>query len=636
MSTPLPGAHDLETICLIWLDASANVSAENIATQKQIQTITPHFKIFQNVKDCEQYIRQKCKDDRIFFIVSGQLGREIVPRIHQCRQIFSIYVYCQNKQLNEEWANKFAKVKGVVVQSDILIHQIQSNYTKRIQTKVDEPFPINISKSNPVTDITVDNEFFYSQILFDCLLQMKTISTDKSDFINLCKNEYHNNTNELSRVQEFQQTYIPNQALWWYTRESFVNRVLNKALYTKNLDLLFLFAFLIRDIHENLEKNKCKSPIQVCHGQLMSIDELHALKNSIGKYISVNTFLSGNSNRKQIISCLNEWPVTDDLVRILFEIDADPQKDNSKPFAYLSQEQQICLFTLGTIFQLTDIIQDKKNDLWIVKLVLTTIKKEYDSTNLISCGYFLFQQMKKTDQAEKYFSRLLKELPSDHPDIAQCLHSLGLLLFLRNQYDLSLQWYQKLIKILKTNDPNLPDTFYSIGCVYHKKSDHQQALEYYQKALQIWTENNRYEQPLRMADCLNNMGCIYETEGSYTKSLDCHQQALSIRGQYQMDIGASYNNIGNVYLCLGQYEVALENYNYSFEMKSKSISIPNPSLATTLKNIGLVYEEDGNIEEALKCYKRAALMFEQIYPSVHIYNIEIQEDIQRILALENV
>jgi tetratricopeptide (TPR) repeat protein len=216
------------------------------------------------------------------------------------------------------------------------------------------------------------------------------------------------------------------------------------------------------------------------------------------------------------------------------------------------------------------------------------------------------------------------------------LHSLGLLLFLRNQYDLSLQWYQKLIKILKTNDPNLPDTFYSIGCVYQKKSDHQQALEYYQKALQIWTENNRYEQPLRMADCLNNMGCIYETEGSYTKSLDCHQQALSIRGQYQMDIGASYNNIGNVYLCLGQYEVALENYNYSFEMKSKSISIPNPSLATTLKNIGLVHEEDGNIEEALKCYKRAALMFEQIYPSVHIYNIEIQEDIQRILALENV
>ncbi len=101
---------DLETVCLVWLDASANITVENIATQKQFQLITSHFKIFQNVQDCEQYIQQKTKDDRIFFVVSGQLGREIVPRIHQYRQIFSIYVYCQNKQLDEEWANKFPKV----------------------------------------------------------------------------------------------------------------------------------------------------------------------------------------------------------------------------------------------------------------------------------------------------------------------------------------------------------------------------------------------------------------------------------------------------------------------------------------------------------------------------------------------
>ena len=112
MATTLPAAHnpDLESVCLVWLDASANTSAENIATQKQFRTITHHFKIFQTVYDCEQYIQQKPRDDRIFFICSGQLGREIVPRIHHYRQIFAIYVYCQNKQANEEWANKFSKV----------------------------------------------------------------------------------------------------------------------------------------------------------------------------------------------------------------------------------------------------------------------------------------------------------------------------------------------------------------------------------------------------------------------------------------------------------------------------------------------------------------------------------------------
>jgi hypothetical protein len=113
MTTTLPVVHDpeLETVCLLWLDASANVSTENIESQKQFRSIIHNFKTFQNDQECVKYIRKKSKDDRIFFIVSGRFGRDIVPRIHQLRQISSIYIYCQDKQRNEEWANKFTKVK---------------------------------------------------------------------------------------------------------------------------------------------------------------------------------------------------------------------------------------------------------------------------------------------------------------------------------------------------------------------------------------------------------------------------------------------------------------------------------------------------------------------------------------------
>jgi hypothetical protein len=104
--------NDLETIYLIWLDASINKSKENLDAQQHIQSIINHLKIFENIQDCEEYIHKTSKDDRIFFIVNGQLGKEIVPRIHHYRQIFSIYVYCMNKKLNEEWAKNFAKVIG--------------------------------------------------------------------------------------------------------------------------------------------------------------------------------------------------------------------------------------------------------------------------------------------------------------------------------------------------------------------------------------------------------------------------------------------------------------------------------------------------------------------------------------------
>ncbi|CAF4465225.1 unnamed protein product, partial [Adineta steineri] len=142
---------------------------------------------------------------------------------------------------------------------------------------------------------------------------------------------------------------------------------------------------------------------------------------------------------KQIISSLNEFSTQEGLVRVLFEIDAITSTNESKAFAiitqftYLPVEQQV-LFMLGSIFQLIDICLDSKNNLWIIKIVLVNIKKDYDETNLISCGHLL-RQMKKLDDAEKYFSRLLKEIPEDHEDFSQCYQALGLICFQKTNYE---------------------------------------------------------------------------------------------------------------------------------------------------------------------------------------------------------
>jgi hypothetical protein len=70
-----------------------------------------HLTTFDDDNKCEEYIRSTPKDDRIVLIVSGQLGQKIVPRIHQLRQISSVYVYCINKKQNEQWAQQFSKVR---------------------------------------------------------------------------------------------------------------------------------------------------------------------------------------------------------------------------------------------------------------------------------------------------------------------------------------------------------------------------------------------------------------------------------------------------------------------------------------------------------------------------------------------
>ncbi|CAF1302278.1 unnamed protein product [Rotaria sordida] len=643
---PILQENNLESVYMIWLDAAVNQLQHNIDAQQQIQSIINHLKIFQNIQDCEKYINQISKDDRILLIVSGQLGQEILPRIHHYRQIFSIYVYCMNKAKNEEWAKHFHKIRSVITELNDLLNQIQLDHSKRIENKVDEPFIINISKFNNITDKStkeLNGEFLHSQLLMDCLLRMKSNITDKNEFISLCKKFYKNNSKELNLVKEFEKNYSSNQALWWYTRDSFIYRLLNKALRIQNIDLLFLFRFFICDIEKQLKLSQCSSSIHVYRGQLISIDELNQLKMSLGEYISINSFFSTSLNRQQAIKFLNEYIFSHNLQKVLFEIDVNPHIDHLKSFAnitsksFYTNEQEI-LFMFGSIFRLINIKQEK-NGLWIIQMILSNhndenikqlfnnIKNEYsginNETSLLSFGNILYQ-MGKYDLAEKYFHRLLNDLPNNHDDISKCYYSLGVLALIKNNYDLSLNWHNKSIKILKSNDPHLADSYNCIGCIYQKKEYFKNALEFYNKALNIW-ENTKEKNYYQIADCLNNM------------ALEYHQKALSIRKKYlpkdHPDFGASYNNIGNIYLCLQEYDLALENYEYSLKIKIKSLPSYHSSLASTLENIGLVYEQKQSFKKALEYYEKAAVIFRETFSSTHSHVIEIEQTIKRILSI---
>ena len=101
--------NNLETYSLIWLDAKVN-SQQNINVQQQLRSSINHLETFEQSDQCEQHIRSLSSQDRIVLIVSGRLGQQVVPRIHQLRQISSIYVYCMGKERNEQWANQFNKV----------------------------------------------------------------------------------------------------------------------------------------------------------------------------------------------------------------------------------------------------------------------------------------------------------------------------------------------------------------------------------------------------------------------------------------------------------------------------------------------------------------------------------------------
>jgi hypothetical protein len=99
----------LEMFSLIWLDANVHVG-RNQDMEQRMRLIINHVKKFQDGDECKQYIEQRSKHDRLVLIVNRELARQVVPSIHQLRQVSAIYVSSTDKQSDEEWAHEFAKV----------------------------------------------------------------------------------------------------------------------------------------------------------------------------------------------------------------------------------------------------------------------------------------------------------------------------------------------------------------------------------------------------------------------------------------------------------------------------------------------------------------------------------------------
>jgi tetratricopeptide (TPR) repeat protein len=545
---------------------------------------------------------------------------------------------------------------------DELVNKIKCDQAKRIVIEIDEPLSINIfntSSSKDHSTMELNGQFVHSQLLIDVLIRMRVTSTDKNELICLCQKEYKNNKDQLTILREFEQDYRSDRALWWYTRQSFVYRLLNKALRVQNIDMLFLFRFLIRDIGEQLKQYQCSSPIHVYRGQRISNDELEVLKVSVGQYISMNSFLSTSLDRNLALSFLsNSASENDNLQNVLFEINADPQVIGVKPFANISShsyfvEEQEVLIMLGAIFRLLKIYRID-NQIWIIEMnlcgdndhnlkpIVEQLKKEYgegdDETSLLSFGNVLFK-MGKYDEAKMYLHRLLNQLPNDHQIRARCYFVLGNTDSKKDELDSSLAWHLKSLEIRKrtcrSDDPELANSYNSIAVVYRKKGEFNRATESFDKALSIFRRAYGDDHP-EVATCLTGMGHVYQRTKRYSEALVCFQKALTMNEKHLPNdhsyLGIGHSNIANVYRSLKNYKLALEHATLGLKIIERSLPSQHYHIAWTLQIIGNICEDQNMLTDALSYYRKAASIYCNALPPTHYYIFEINQSVERVKA----
>ncbi|CAF1984767.1 unnamed protein product [Rotaria magnacalcarata] len=651
--------HDdnLETFSLIWLDANIDATEDNKRSQQQLRAIINRLITFRDDVACQKYIASRSEQDRIILIVSGRLGRTLLHKIHHFIQLSSAYVYCRDKEANKQWSHSFTKVKGVFVTIDEIIREIQAHHIYR--GKLDEPMSMNTYNANIDENLStteLNGRFIHFLLLIDVLIRVKFNESDKQKLIKRCSEEYNGNDPQISIIREFESDYVARKALWWYTRDSFLYNMLNKALRTQNTELLFLLRFLIRDIYRQLKTNQCQEKIRAYRYQPMSQDELKTLQRTIGHFISINSFFSTSARADIALRYADHSTVSNDLHRVLFVIDADFRLVKSKPFAdisslsYFSQECEI-LFMVGCIFRINEINWRQNEKIWVIKMQLTSddehdlknlfyhLKKEYggdeEEVDLISYGDVL-HRMGKYDLAKKVYSDFRKTCSSDDTSFSSLCFSLGLSYRESNDFDRSLRWFQKALDKKMHTDPNdhagIGGLYCSIGNIHFEKRDYTEAKKFYEKSRGRYLRANVENHP-DIASVYHGLACIHYSKKEYSDAMNYYKQSLIIQDRHlpanHPDMAMNYSSIGDIHRRLSQYSLAMECYKKSLDIREKSLPPLHPDIAASYQKIGRLFDSMKRWTEALENYQKAALIYHQALSPTHPKVIKIDKDIQR-------
>jgi hypothetical protein len=225
----------------VWLDKEGSRSKDFSNAQVYLRDIINFFRIFDDTNKCVDYILNM-KNEKICLITSVELGKVILPFNHSFEQINSIYIFSSNKSEDQKWTNEYNKIQGTFFNIKSICDQLKSDTTR---CEKSDYIGISFVSSSDISSRDInrqDPSFMYAQLLKEILLNDHLEETDeqtKRDMIIFCRQFYTGNERELNIFNEFEREFFPEHAIYWYTRECFIYKILNKALWTLELDILY-------------------------------------------------------------------------------------------------------------------------------------------------------------------------------------------------------------------------------------------------------------------------------------------------------------------------------------------------------------------------------------------------------------
>lgn len=613
--------ENYEDFRLLWLDPNGNDSNDSMRVQQLLLELNPAAQFYTDSHLCVDLIKS-IQDERILLIVSGEYVEVVLQQLQNFRSVVTVFIFCEDPV-------KYALVTARYQQHITIVsdeHSLLQNVSQ-MKTLLDrrgltfsffdqkQKLSKEVSKNSPLC--------LWYRMIFFVLTQIPQNEQSKQDMIEKCQAYYSSNRTYQDQIRKFRDEYRRDNVFEWYTRDSFLYRILNKALRMEDMKLIYLLRFVIIDlslaIEQESKKLQDKGVLKLYRGQELPVEELEKLKNNIGNVISMNSFFSTSRDIEVARHFATDIVVSNDVQLVLFEIEADPSLKTAV-FAdighnSLFQSEQEVLFNLNSLFKIISVEPEPQSPRWIIKMsttdecceriedYLVSIKEElkiYSPT--IYLGRLLVHELNRVDEGEAYLSMLMTLLPPDHKDIASVHNWIGVVHHKREAYDAALKKYQLAYEIrqmcLPIEHQDIAHSYYDIASIYEDKHDYEQAIDLYQKAYNV------YKSDRLKAETMQKIGIVYRKKGDLNTALNYTSIALGIFKRIlpleHPHIAMCLRNIGQIYLAQNDYEKALDYFHQKLDIDEQSLPVGHPFFTGDLELIVKAYRRKGEIKKAFE------------------------------------
>ncbi|CAF1294715.1 unnamed protein product [Rotaria sordida] len=607
-------------ITLVWLENISCSSCDDNQIRLHSFSNRCFIVYYSNISKCIKYLKRvRSREYVIAIIVSYPMEstQRIIHRLQQLGVIQTIFVVYSVSDPDNHLsliADNFHVFQNHELMFELLEKRIQEVEEQNLNGGL---FTTFYRKEKSLKDVREDLAIFaWTHVFKVLLMSMPRDSLEaKRQMLSECRAYYRNDAVRLAQINEFERKYQSKDAIWWYTKPGFLFYLVNKALRSQDIWVLYKFRYFIIDLCCRLEEvssSQSFSSIRLYRGAKLNRDELKHLQ--VGCLVSTNGFFSCSSDRNVAEMFIGTDLVTDrsssrdrDACQqfVLFIIDVDRRTSTNIVVADVSHESELpdeneMIFNFGSTFIINEICFDNDKCIWLIQMSSSS-----DNARI-------------NDEQEKYTRERLQHI---NPTI-MFGHALA---DTDSDFSQSMSYFHRLLRILPIDHMERPNIYYYLGRIYRFIEKFEESLNCFRCARLLV----RRLLPERMFDycrILGGLGTIYSHLEDSERALKLLTQALMLQKKSlpknHTEIPFHLNRLGHAYFKVKQYDLALSILDSAENFFQTKMPIAHQGYAHTLHTMGLVYR-------ALSDDKKAVIYFQEALRIRYASLVQVNSQITR-------